>query len=96
MVAKHLINSFEICGVVSGAYIGYNYGNYIKNNILNYSPSLNYYYNNKIINKFGKFPEPMFWNLVGGFSGMCTSWYLNGWILFIPIITVDLYNKYKK
>jgi len=96
MVAKNLINTFEICGLLSGCYIGYNYGDIIKNNVLNYSPVLNNYYNNNLINKFGKFPEPMFWNLVGGLGGSCISWYLNGWILFIPIITVELYNKYNK
>jgi hypothetical protein len=96
MVAKNLISGFEICGLVSGGYIGYSYGNIIKCSVLKYSPTLNNFYNNNVVNKFGKFPEPMFWNLVGGLGGMCTSWYLNGWILFIPIISVDLYNKYKK
>ncbi len=96
MVAKNLINLFEISGLLSGCYLGYNYGNNLKSKLLNYSPTSLNYYNNNIKNKFGKFPEPVFWNLVGGLGGMCVSWYLNGWILFIPIISVDLYNKYKK
>ena len=95
MAGKILINSFEIIGLLSGSYIGYNYGNVLKNKLLIYSPMINTYYNTNVIKKFGKFPEPMFWKLVGGFSGICISWYLNGWVLFIPIVSVELYNKYK-
>ncbi len=93
-MAKYIINCIELGGICSGSFIGYKYGNDIKTKLLTKYPYINSIYtSNKIADKFKNNPyidEKIFFNLIGGLGGIGISWYLYGWVIFIPMSILEL------
>jgi len=96
-MAKYIMSGLEMSGLTCGAYVGFKYGNSTREALLNYSPYCSGVYTNNIKPRFRKNKseatvqqhEKYFFNTIGCLACISLSWYLNGWILFIPLVAYE-------
>lgn len=92
--ASNIMCMLRIAGMISGGYIGYRYGDQMKNWCCNNIPTFKHYHNQYIPHHFKKsqISEPTMFNLVGGFSGILGGYY--GWPIAVPILIYHIAEDY--
>ena len=85
-----ILSGLKHIGMVSGSYIGYNYGYVVKNKCCDTFPLIKKYDEIycKINFKSSKLPEIMFYNSIGLFSGLVIGYHT--YPLVIPIMIFQL------
>ena len=88
-MAETMLGALKLAGMVSGAYVGYKYGNEAKNQCLKYPLFKQYYgdYAGKYLSK-SKMTEKNFCNLTGALVLTLVGY--NAWFLMIPVATYKI------
>lgn len=98
--ATSIISGLELIGMISGSYIGYRYGNIIKESCCKKYPVIEKYRKEYLSEKFKKsqISETTMFNMVGSLIGVLSGYKV--WFITIPIlacqITEDYPDEYKK
>lgn len=102
-ISTGIISSLELLGMVSGGYIGYKYGNQIKDSICKKYPVAEKFRKDYIVNRFknSQISETTMFNMVGSFIGIFGGYRV--WFVTIPLLAYQLsedfpeeYKKIKK
>lgn len=56
-MAALIVNNLRLTGIVAGGYIGWKYGNRVKNVVCEWSPTINYYHDKYIKSYFNEKPS---------------------------------------
>lgn len=93
-LAVNILNVLKITGMISGGYIGYRYGDKMKNWCCNNIPTIRHYHSRYIPQHFKKsqISELTMFNLIGGFSGVLVGFYL--WPIAVPVTLYNLAEDY--
>lgn len=101
--ATSIISGLELIGMVSGGYIGFKYGNFLKEECCKKFPTIDYYRKEYISPRFknSKISENTMFNMFGTFLGIFGGYKL--WFFSIPIMggktindNPEEYDKIKK
>ena len=93
-LASNIMCGLKIAGMISGGYIGYRYGDKMKNWCCDNIPTFKRYHSQYIPHHFKKsqISESTMFNLVGGFSGVLGGFYL--WPVAIPVVMYHVAEDY--
>ena len=93
-IANNIINYLRLSGIVSGGYMGFVYGNRVKDWVCDNSQTMKYYHNQYVLNQFNKshMSEETLFNLIGCFSGIICGHKF--WPIVVPIALYRLSDEY--
>lgn len=95
-----IISGLELFGMVSGGYIGYKYGNQMKDMCCKKYPVVDKFRKDYIVNRFktSQISETTMFNMIGSLVGVFGGYRI--WFVTIPVIvyqlTEDYPEEYKK
>lgn len=89
-----IISGLEIIGMISGAYVGYKYGNKVKDSCCKNYPVVERYRKDYIVDKFKKsqISEETMFNMIG--SLVCVFGGYKAWFIAIPVLTYQVIEEY--
>jgi hypothetical protein len=99
-LASNIICGLKLSGLISGGYIGYRYGDKMKNLLCNNISTIKYYHSYYISSHFkrSQISESTMFNLIGGFSGVLIGYHIFpiSIPLFLYICAEDYPEEFKK
>lgn len=92
--AMSIIAGLELLGMASGGYVGYKYGNKVKESCCKKYPIAERYRKDYIADKFKKsqISETTMFNMVGSFVGVFGGY--KAWFIAIPILAYQVTEEY--